>query len=94
MLDLVANYFAFFLLSSYQIAVILFVLKEFGWILPKKQLISEQSSTALNAQQQAENPLTAVFNNLGPMMEKMMSNSNVNQTSKSNNNNVEIASTD
>lgn len=69
------DYFLLFLSSVYQLAVILFVLKEFGLIMPKKQQTevvtnSDGSQTIANTNATA-NPLEGLFKSLGPMMSQM-----------------------
>ena len=83
------DYFLVFLSSVYQIAVILFVLKEFGLIMPKKQQTevvtnSDGSQTVANNNAPA-NPLEGLFKSLGPMMSQMQEQMNTSQNTKPSN---------
>ena len=57
----------------YQISVILFVLKEFGFIKIQANGASQDSTQEQSEPSQA-NPLGDIMKNMGPMVEQMMSN--------------------
>lgn len=89
------DYSLIILSSIYQMAVILFVLKEFGFIMAKKQETVSQGNASGVVTAQSDNPMSALLNGLGPMMEKMMSSTIPNQAPQKNDNNVKnIAETD
>ena len=67
------------LLISYtcQVAIILFVLNEFGWIqIQKKDVESQQSTSSSKDSKNEKNPFSNLMESMAPMVQGMMKNMN------------------
>ena len=70
------EYVGIFISYACQLAIILFVLNEFGWVQIRKKE-EEQTATggkSTGAPAQQNNPLAGLMQNMGPMVENMMKN--------------------